>query len=298
MMMTATASSSLQRKTQAALPKNWPNARYSSFVRRGQQCWHVQILGSGPVVILLHGTGASTHSMAPLARILSIDHSCILVDLPGHGFSGASIELTLTSIAAGLTDLISTLTEEKYALVGHSAGAAIAAQMAMRRPEYVTSIASINGAFLPFRGLAGVFFSPLARGLSRMPGIADLIAWRAGSPGAMERLIDSTGSQLTAQQVDDYRSLMRDPGRVRAILSMMAHWDLAGLARRLPCLTTRLLLLAAQGDRTVSPKEAEQVADLAANASVHRLDQLGHLAHEEDPERVAEELRSFWGDST
>lgn len=298
MMMTATASSSLQRKTQATIPKDWPNARCSSFVQRGRQCWHIQSLGSGPAVILLHGTGASTHSMAPLARILSIEHTCILVDLPGHGFSTASIELTLTSVADGLTDLVSTLTEEQYALVGHSAGAAIVAQMAMNCPERVSSIASINGAFLPFRGLARVFFSPLARGLSRMPGVADLVAWRARSPGAMERLIDSTGSRLTAQQVDYYRWLMRDPGRVRAILSMMAHWDLAGLARRLPCLTTRLLLLAAQGDRTVSPKEAEQVADLAANATVHRLKLLGHLAHEEDPERIAEELRSFWGDST
>ena len=272
------------------IPADWPNARDSSRIQKGEQSWHVQHFGTGPTIVFLHGTGASTHSMAPLARHLAGSHTCLLIDLPGHGFSNVSGTLSLEAIATGLVDIVDDLTDSSYSIIGHSAGAAIAAQMAMIRPGPIDHITSINGAFLPFRGLAGVFFSPLARGLSKMPGVADLVAWRVRSRGAMERLIESTGSQLTAEQVGFYRRLLSDPARVRAILSMMAHWDLAGLARRLPCLTTPLLLLAASRDRTVAPEEAEVVAQLAANASVVSLPGVGHLAHEENPELIAQAL--------
>ena len=42
--------------------RDWPNREASSIVREGGYEWHVQMMGSGPVCLLLHGTGAATHS--------------------------------------------------------------------------------------------------------------------------------------------------------------------------------------------------------------------------------------------
>ncbi len=41
---------------------SWPNSGASRFVTAAGIRWHVQQMGSGPALLLVHGTGASTHS--------------------------------------------------------------------------------------------------------------------------------------------------------------------------------------------------------------------------------------------
>jgi magnesium chelatase accessory protein len=48
-----------------------------------------------------------------------------------------------------------------------------------------------------------------------------------------------------------------------------------------------LHLLAAEGDRTVAPSAADDVASRVPGATVDRLPGAGHLAHEEDADAVA-----------
>ena len=69
------------------MPTDWPLRQVSQFIEIENVHWHVQIIGAGPVVLLLHGTGASTHSLADLAVALSDNFTCMLVDLPGHALS-------------------------------------------------------------------------------------------------------------------------------------------------------------------------------------------------------------------
>ena len=35
--------------------RDWPNRAASRFVDAGQLRWHVQVMGEGPVLLLLHG---------------------------------------------------------------------------------------------------------------------------------------------------------------------------------------------------------------------------------------------------
>ena len=44
-------------------------------------------MGQGPVVLLIHGTGAASHSWRGLAPLLASDFTLIAPDLPGHGFT-------------------------------------------------------------------------------------------------------------------------------------------------------------------------------------------------------------------
>jgi magnesium chelatase accessory protein len=71
---------------------------------------------------------------------------------------------------------------------------------------------------------------------------------------------------------------------------MMAHWDLEPLRADLPRLTVPMTLLAGDLDRAVRPEEAAEIAALVPHAQVVALPGLGHLAHEEAPERVAAEI--------
>ena len=42
--------------------RDWPNHAASRFVEAAGMPWHVQVMGEGPAILLLHGTGAATHS--------------------------------------------------------------------------------------------------------------------------------------------------------------------------------------------------------------------------------------------
>ncbi len=68
--------------------KDWPNREASRFVAAGGIEWHAQIMGAGPWMLLVHGTGASTHSFRDLAPALARDFRVLALDLPGHGFTG------------------------------------------------------------------------------------------------------------------------------------------------------------------------------------------------------------------
>jgi magnesium chelatase accessory protein len=85
-----------------------------------------------------------------------------------------------------------------------------------------------------------------------------------------------------------YRRLMQNPRHVGATLTMMAHWDLRPLQRDLPRLQAPLVLVAAGNDRTLPPSEAKRARALLPAAELVDLPSLGHLAHEERPDRVAE----------
>lgn len=103
----------------------------------------------------------------------------------------------------------------------------------------------------------------------------------------MERLIRGTGSRLDARSLDLYRRLFRCPGHVAGALGMMANWDLAALDRAIGGLDLPLLLVVGGDDKAIAPETAFKLADRLKTARVSLLRNLGHLAHEEAPERVA-----------
>jgi magnesium chelatase accessory protein len=268
---------------------DWPNRAASSFVEAGGIRWHVQRMGKGPTALLLHGTGAATHSWRGLLPILAEHFDVIAPDLPGHGFTSSPPpqRLSLPGMAADISALLSKLDVRPSVVVGHSAGAAILARMCLDGRIEPALPVSLNGALLPLDGFAGHLFSPLAKLLVLNPLVPRLFAWQASSPGAVERLLDNTGSRIAPDGVALYRRLVRNPAHVAAALRMMANWQLAPLQRDLPALKPGLVLVAARNDRTISPEVAKRVAALVPGAAIERIAG-GHLAHEEDPQRVAE----------
>ena len=269
---------------------SWPHHSASRFVTSAGIRWHVQEMGAGPVVILLHGTGAATQSWRGLLPLLARSVRVVAIDLPGHGFTQtpAPQRLSLMGMVADIAQLLRALDVSPQIAIGHSAGAAILARMCLDARIAPKLLVSLNGAFLPFSGVAGHVFSPLAKLLVANPLVPRLFAWQAGSAGAIERLLRDTGSVIDPEGVALYRRLVQSPTHVAAALRMMSNWQLQPLVRDLPSLTTKLLLVAADNDRTISPDAARQVHALVKGSEVVRLPGLGHLAHEEKPAAIAD----------
>ena len=270
--------------------RDWPNRTFSRFVRAGGIDWHVQEMGQGPKLLLLHGTAASTHSFRNLAPLLAPYFTLLIPDLPGHAFTETPAEApTLPAMRDLVSDLLAELAFAPDLAAGHSAGAAILVRMALDGCVAPRRIVSLAGALLPFPGVTGQVAPSLARLLFVNPIAPRVFAFFAGDE-SVKRLIGNMGSKIDRDGIGFYKRLMGNPVHVAGALGMMARWDLDGLARDLPGLKVPLTLVTAAGDRAVPPDTAARVKALLPSAEVRSLRGVGHLAHEEKPAMIADLL--------
>jgi magnesium chelatase accessory protein len=269
--------------------KDWPNRSASRFVRANGIVWHVQEMGQGPALLLIHGTGGATHSWRDLMPRLATRFRVIAPDLPGHGFTASTrhARMTLPAMAEALGHLMTALEAAPVLVVGHSAGAAIAIRAALDGHLRPQGIVGLNAALMPFRGLAQVLFPMAARLLVLNPVVPRFFSWQADVSG-VRRLIESTGSTIDQDGIRYYQRLISKSGHAAAALAMMANWDLDPLMRDLPRLKPRLDLIVGQADSAVPPDDADRVAARWPATRITRIPRLGHLAHEEDPATFAD----------
>jgi len=276
--------------------RHWPLRDHSRFVTGGALHWHVQVMGRGPVLLLIHGTGAATHSWRDVAPLLAERFTVVAPDLPGHGFTTGRPTggMRLPVVAGAVRDLLGVLGLAPQLVVSHSAGAAIAVRMALDGLPSCAGIVGIGAALRPFPGLAGRLFPSLAKLLFVNPIAPHLFAGIARTPGETARFLRrSTGSRIDAVGVACYERLFATASHCAGAIAMMADWDLEGLQRDLPRLPVPLLLLHGAGDAAVPPSAAREAAALIPGARLVMLPDLGHLAHEEQPFLVAGMIADF-----
>lgn len=263
----------------------------SSKVTCGALTWHIETIGSGPICLLIHGTGASTHSWYNLAPMLAPFYTVVMVDLPGHAntLTPANTELTLTGMASALYQLIEQQGLHSQLMIGHSAGAAIMLELCLQHPQCAQHLVSINGAVLPLQGLAGYLFAPLARLSASSEMMPRFFSYRARNDRNIKKLLDSTGSTVDAQSFRHYARLFSNPSHVSGVLRMMANWHLEKLTPRLGHLQSAIQLIAASEDKTIPLRDTYKLQQLlpADRVSVSVVNGCGHLVHEENPSAVA-----------
>ena len=275
---------------------DWPNREASRFVAAGGLRWHVQVAGSGPALLLLHGTGASTHSFRDLLPLLALRFTVVAPDLPGHGFTTRPADpsgLSLPGMAGGVAALLHALAVSPEVAVGHSAGAAILCRMCLDGSLAPRAVVSLNGALLPLPGLRHPAFTPLVRPVVSGDWLPRIFARRMESASEVERLLARTGSAIDARGRDLYARLSRNPAHTGAALAMMGHWDTRPLEAGLPQLQVPMLLLVGARDGMIVPGVALRVRSLAPRSELRQISGLGHLAHEESPQLIADEIVGY-----
>ena len=269
----------------------WPHAQHSQFIQAGGIQWHVQIMGQGPVLLLLHGTGSGSFSWRGLMPLLSAHFQVIAPDLPGHAFTSRGPEgsLSMQGMSEGLRALLLQLNVTPSIIGGHSAGAAIAANMLLQqRALSQTQLIGFNPAWLPLPGLTSLIFRPAAKLAAINPVSAWATAKLASKPAMIEKSIVQTGSHLDAEGLALYQSVFSHSGHVHSVLNMMAAWQLDTLSKSLPQLQNKVSILVGMQDQTVPPSMAHEACKLMPQARVFEQHGLGHLAHEEDPAGTAQ----------
>jgi magnesium chelatase accessory protein len=264
---------------------DWPNRDASRFVHAGGLDWHVQVMGTGEPLLLIHGTGSSTHSWRDLMPLLARDFTVVAPDLPGHGFTSAAPprRQSLPGMARGVRDLLAAIGLSPVGAVGHSAGAAIIVYMCLDELMAPAALISLNGALMPWGGPAARMLSPVAQLIAASPLMPRFFAWRASNRSVVDRLLRNTGSTIDPKGAELYARMARDPDHVAGALGMMANWEPGDLAADLPRLKPKLTLIVGANDGTIPPSQSRQVHRIVPGSVLISLPGLGHLAHEERP---------------
>ena len=269
--------------------RDWPLTAHSRRLLHRPHRWHVQEDGTGPTILLIHGAGGATQSFRGLFPLLARTHHIVAVDLPGQGFTqlGAQQRCGLDHMSEDLLALCRNQGWAPDIVVGHSAGAAIALRMWELGMQPTKGIVGINAALGNFKGVAGWLFPMMAKALAVTPFSASLFA-STTTRGGVRNLVTGTGSALGQDGLELYYRLATDKGHVDATLSMMAQWNLDGLLSRLEQIDLPVHLITGLNDKAVPPQVSRDAADKLANAMLTELPDLGHLAHEEDPQAIAD----------
>jgi len=277
---------------------HWPLAAHSLQVQAGGVRWHVQRMGQGPVLLLLHGTGSGSFSWRALMPLLAEHFTVLAPDLPGHVFTdrGPAGALSLPGMSEALRALLVQLELQPSAIVGHSAGAAIGAHMVLHHGSLAgCPLVGLNPAWRVLGGAAAWLFSPMAKLARLNPLSAWALSRWAARAGAVEDAMARTGSRLDAAGLQLYREVLCHPGHVHGVLSMMAAWQIRPLAQAMARLRSPLYMHIGGNDQTVPVAQSDELLALLPHAQRVVVPGLGHLAHEEDPSGTAAQLLAWLG---
>jgi pimeloyl-ACP methyl ester carboxylesterase len=149
--------------------------------------------GSGPPVLLLHGSGPGTTAAAwtPLIAALAPRFRVIAPDLLGFGESPRPSGSLRAAWTAPALELMDSLGHETFAVVGNSAGGAIALSLAHARPHAVSRVVAVGsmgfGMPLP-AGLDTLWAAPSAQEVASLitylPPSAEVVAAREAAMAA------------------------------------------------------------------------------------------------------------------
>ncbi|PHH78054.1 hypothetical protein CDD83_4051 [Cordyceps sp. RAO-2017] len=243
--------------------------------------------GDGPAILFIHGLGSSSSFFAPIIPSLVDDgFSCLAFDTPGSASSkyrGRDSDCEALGAAAGALVASLGLDPRRLIVVGHSMGALVAAELALRLD--VRAVALI-GPIEPAAGLSELFAARIKLVESEgMEAVADTIPLAATGPRASSVSRAFIRALLLAQSPEGYASLCRTIAHARR-----PRYD----AIRCP-----LLVIAGSHDRT-SPSEAAHAILESWGAEedqkhVRVLEGVGHWHCVEAADDVYAAMKEFLG---
>jgi pimeloyl-[acyl-carrier protein] methyl ester esterase len=97
---------------------------------------HIESVGTGAPLVLLHGFGLHGGLFAPILPALARTRRVLVVDLPGHGHSEAPLPGSLDAIADAVADAVARHAP-RASVLGWSFGGQVALAWAQCRPQSV-----------------------------------------------------------------------------------------------------------------------------------------------------------------
>lgn len=238
------------------------------------------VTGQGPLMILLHGVGLRSEAWGAMIPVLAPHFRLVAVDLPGHGQSAP-----LPTDAPELYDFTDRIAQflqpfgRPAAVVGHSMGAMIALDLAIRHPEMVSSVTALNAIFQR---------DPTAREavLARAQTLSqDEVA---DPTGTLDRWFGSApeGWSLHARNACKVWLETSNPSGYACAYRVFAAHD-GPAPEDLGRLQCPALFITGGNEPNSTPAMSRMMADLAPRGAAHIIDGAAHMAPMTHGETIA-----------
>jgi pimeloyl-ACP methyl ester carboxylesterase len=263
----------------------------SRFVDVDGMSVHYRDEGTGPPVVLLHGTGSSLHTWDAWASALSASHRVVRFDMPGFGLTGPQPQgdYRLETYVAFVDHVVARLGVGKFALAGNSLGGNIAWRFTAAHPDEVSALVLVDSS-----GYRRTGTPPLVFRLGSMPVASTLMAHL--DP---RRIVDHTVHQVfgdpglvTPELVDRYYELSLREGN-RAAFGARTSVPFEDHTAELQGLQVPTLVMWGTKDALIPVEHAQRFASDIRGAKVRIYEGLGHVPMEEAGPRTAADVAAF-----
>jgi pimeloyl-ACP methyl ester carboxylesterase len=244
--------------------------------------WKTRVLtaGEGLPVVFLHGAGGLVWD--PFLEGLAHRHQVVAPEHPGTGISQGVEHLDdVLDLVLYYGELFDALGLRSAALMGHSFGGMVAAEIAATNPERVSKL---------------VLMAPIGLWLDEHP-VPDVSTI---APHQLPELLlaDPSGpaaASLTLPDPTDPEALLQAAMTMASILQFIWPLPDKGLSRRLYRVKAPTLLIWGREDRLVDPAYGPRFASAIAGAHLEVVDGAGHLPHIERASEVTALVNAFLG---
>jgi pimeloyl-ACP methyl ester carboxylesterase len=243
--------------------------------------------GSGPPVLLLHGSGPGTTAAAwaPLIAALAPRHRVIAPDLLGFGTAPRPTGSLRSAWTAQVLELVDSLGFSSFAVVGNSAGGAIALSLACARPRAVTGVVAVGS---------------MGHAMTLPAGLDEL--WSYSTPSleaarALLELLNFDAGTVAAEAVEArYQATLAQPWYPELFPLPRQRWvdDLALTREELARISAPVLLVHGAQDRVVPLRDAFlPLLELLPDVRGHVFGRCGHASPVERADEFNRLLTTF-----
>jgi len=251
-------------------------------------------LSSPPAFLLLHGFGSSSYTWHSVINELGLLGPAYAFDRPAFGLSErpqrgdweGQNPYGFEAQKAQTLGLMDELGLEQAVLIAHSAGAAIALELAVEHPERVSGLVLVGAA------VYGGGASTTAKLFMRSPQLNRI------GPTIMRQFAAQPGRDFLESAWSNPDTLDEATLEAYAKPLLVNDWDRAlweyakvggapRLEERLSAVEVPVLVITGADDTIVDPELSERLVGDLPNATFASFDSCGHLPQEECPEPFA-----------
>jgi len=267
------------------------------FIKARGSALYCEEQGDGPPILLIPPAGATASTWAALASDLTGSGRVIAYDRRGYSRSGREVVRSAAEHALDAAAVLDALEARPAVAVGTSAGATIALDLAVRRPDLVRAVVVHEAAWRALR-------HPSASGLNTL-GRMQWLAWRGRYPEAAETLLRwvyayRDGGSAWDEFPEQWRRTARENGRavVADLRASMGGYPRPG---NLATITAPVVCTYGSRSRGYMRAITRALAQAIPAATVREIDGAAHAVAFDAPgnfvQVIVEAMRSSEGSS-
>jgi pimeloyl-ACP methyl ester carboxylesterase len=263
---------------------------------------HYKTAGSGePVLLLLHGFGASVFSWREVMEPLGELGTVVAFDRPAFGLTERPLSWEMganpytpeaqVALVVGLMDVLGV---DRAVLVGNSAGGTMAVNAALAHPGRFDALVLVDAAVYQGGG-APSWIRPLLR-IPQVDRLGPLFARQIEARG--DAFLEGAWhdpSKITSEDRAGYRRPLQVENWDRALWEFTKA-STAPEVDRIGSITLPTLVISGDDDRVVPVELSTRLAEALPNAELVVIPNCGHVPQEECPEPFLDAVEAFLGD--